>query len=65
MRWWGVVPTQHVHRQHGPLGRILACVWVIGLAICCDKAMATLATLFGSQYQGASCAQTIVPAVFQ
>ena len=30
----------------GLWGRIPACVWVIGLAICGDKAMATLATLW-------------------
>ena len=30
----------------GLWGRIPPCVWVIGLAICGDKAMATLATLW-------------------
>ena len=45
MRWWGVVPIEHLHRQHGPLGRTPACVWVIAVAIYGDKQMDTLATL--------------------
>ena len=34
----------------GLWGQIPACVWVIGLAICGDKAMATLTTYFATMY---------------
>ena len=46
MCWWAVVQLSVSIVNMGLWGRIPACVWVIGLAICGDKQMATLATLW-------------------
>ena len=65
MRWWGVVPMEYLHRQHGPLGCILACVWVITLTIYGDKQNGHLGYHLESPHRAASCAPTIVPAMFK